>query len=76
MNNWTFHDLRRSFATHTTETLGVSPIVVDKILNHVSGSVKGISAVYQRGEYMSERKAALEEWGSFLYKSLDGKSAI
>jgi integrase len=65
-SNWTFHDLRRSFATHVTETLGCSPVVVDKILNHVSGSVKGVAAVYQRGEYLEERKKTLEKWELFL----------
>ena len=66
VSDWTFHDLRRSFATHTTETLGCSPVVVDKILNHVSGSVKGVAAIYQRGEYLKERKEALEAWDAFL----------
>jgi integrase len=66
VSDWTFHDLRRSFATHTTETLGCSPVVVDKILNHVSGSVKGVAAIYQRGEYREERKAALEAWSAYL----------
>lgn len=65
-SDWTFHDLRRSFATHVTEALGYSPVVVDKILNHVSGSVKGISAIYQRGEYLEERKEALDAWAKFI----------
>jgi integrase len=66
VNGWTFHDLRRSFATHATETLGVSPVVVDKILNHSSGAVKGVAAVYQRGEYRTERRTALENWGKYI----------
>jgi integrase len=65
-SDWTFHDLRRSFATHATEALGCSPVVVDKILNHVSGSVKGVAAIYQRGEYLEERKEALEKWEAFV----------
>lgn len=66
-SDWTFHDLRRSFATHVTEALGCSPVVVDKILNHVSGSVKGVAAVYQRGEYLEERKEALNKWEVFIH---------
>jgi integrase len=66
VSDWTFHDLRRSFATHVTETLGGSPVVVDKILNHVSGSVKGVAAIYQRGEYLVERKETLERWADFI----------
>lgn len=63
---WTFHDLRRSLATHATESLGVNPVVVDKILNHSSGVVRGVAAVYQRGSYLTERRRALEVWGEFL----------
>ena len=66
VSGWTFHDVRRSFATHLTESLEFSPVVVDRILNHVSGSVKGVAAVYQRGEYLKGRKDALNQWADFL----------
>ena len=65
-NNWTFHDLRRTFATYTTDKLKISPVVVDKVLNHASDAVKGIAAVYQRGEYLGQRKTAMDAWASFL----------
>jgi integrase len=73
VTDWTFHDLRRSFATHVTEALGCSPVVVDKILNHVSGSVRGVAAIYQRGEYLEERKVALEKWEQFIVPRPDGR---
>ena len=66
VQDWRLHDLRRSFATITTETLGFEPPVVDRILNHVSGSVRGIAAVYQRGEYLEKRKLALDKWANYL----------
>jgi integrase len=66
VGDWTIHDLRRSFATHCTEQLGVDHVVVDKILNHKSGAVKGIAAVYQRGEYLEQRAKALDLWGQFI----------
>lgn len=66
IKGWQFHDLRRSFATHATETLGISPVVVDRVLNHVSGAVKGVAAVYQRGQYLDDRRRALEAWGQFV----------
>ena len=66
VTGWTFHDLRRTFATHATERLGINPVVVDKILNHVSGAVTGVAAVYQRGQYLEQRKAAMSAWGDFL----------
>ena len=66
VQDWRLHDLRRSFATITTETLGFEPPVVDRILNHVSGSVRGIAAVYQRGEYLEKRREVLEAWATHL----------
>ena len=66
VDDWRFHDLRRSFATHSTEKLGISPVIADKILNHVTGQVRGVAAVYQQGEYLQERRAALQRWGNFI----------
>ena len=40
----------------------ILPHVVDKILNHVSGSIRGVAAVYNRHSYVDERRAALEAW--------------
>ena len=42
--------------------LNIPPHVVDKILNHVSGSIRGVAAVYNRHSYVDERRAALEAW--------------
>lgn len=70
-SDWKLHDLRRSFATHATERLDVSPVVVDRILNHQSGAVRGVAAVYQRAEYLEARRTALNDWGEFC-ASLEG----
>jgi integrase len=66
VTGWTMHDLRRSFATHCTERLGLSPVVIDKILNHQSGAIRGIALVYQRGAYLEERRNAMEAWGRWI----------
>jgi hypothetical protein len=42
--------------------LGVAPHVADKILNHQSGTISGVAAVYQRHEFLKERKQAFELW--------------
>jgi len=57
------HDLRRSLATGMAE-LKVAPHVVDKILNHTSGTIRGVAAVYNRFEYLPERETALKAWGN------------
>ena len=66
VNDWRLHDLRRTFATVATETLGYEPVVVDRVLNHVNGSVKGIAAVYQKGQYLEKRKIVLDAWASYV----------
>ncbi len=74
VTDWRFHDLRRSFATHSTEKVGISPVIIDKILNHATGQVRGVAAVYQRGEFLRERQTALQEWANFLENTVtDGK---
>ena len=72
VTDWRIHDLRRTFATVTTGNLGIAPHVIDKVLNHVNGAVKGVAAVYQRAQYMDERRATMEAWGGYL-KSLNGQ---
>ncbi|MES2175448.1 MAG: tyrosine-type recombinase/integrase [Pseudomonadota bacterium] len=64
-SGWRFHDLRRT-ATTGMARLGVLPHVVEKILNHTSGIVSGIAAVYNLFQYQAERREALDKWGSFL----------
>jgi hypothetical protein len=46
--------------------LGVPPHVADKILNHQSGTISGVAAVYQRHEFLAERKDALDRWGQHV----------
>jgi hypothetical protein len=54
--------------------LGVAPHVADKILNHTSGTISGVAAVYQRHEFLPERQAALELWGAHIDQLLGGMS--
>jgi integrase len=64
--NWTLHDLRRTATTIMAEELKIAPHVVDKILNHTAGTISGVARVYNRAEYLDERKAALEAWARWL----------
>jgi len=64
-SGWRFHDLRRTAASGMARA-GVAPHVVEKVLNHVSGSISGVAAVYNRYGYDAEKQAAIEIWGSHL----------
>jgi hypothetical protein len=46
--------------------LGIPPHVADKILNHQSGTISGVAAVYQRHDFLDERKCALDRWGAHV----------
>jgi integrase len=63
--HWTFHDLRRT-ATTGMARLNFPPHVVDKLLNHTGGTIQGVAAIYNRFEYLEERRAALEAWGRYV----------
>jgi integrase len=64
-SDWRFHDLRRTAASGMAR-LGIAPHVVEKTLNHISGTISGIAAVYNRYGYDAERREALNKWGEFL----------
>jgi integrase len=65
VTGWRLHDLRRTCVSGMAR-LGVAPHVADKILNHQSGTISGVAAVYQRHEFFAERRAALDLWGAHI----------
>ena len=58
---WIIHDLRRTFSTNLA-MLGVAQPVTEALLNHQSGVVSGVAAIYNRYQYAEEKRAALEAW--------------
>jgi integrase len=61
VTDWRLHDLRRT-ATTGMAKMGIAPHVVDRILNHTAGTIRGVAAVYNRHAYLDERRTALEDW--------------
>jgi integrase len=68
---WILHDARRTAATGMAR-LRVAPHVVDRVLNHTSGTIRGVARVYNRFEYSDERRAALEAWGRAVEQIVTG----
>ena len=56
--------------------LNVSLPVIERCLNHVSGSFAGIVSVYQHHDFSGEKRAALEAWARALDAIVTGKPAI
>lgn len=67
VHDWTLHDLRRTFASGLAAR-GVQIPVIERLLNHISGSFGGIVGVYQRYDYMLEMRDAIEKWEHHVLK--------
>lgn len=72
MPAWVFHDFRRSGVTWLAGA-GFAPHVADRLLNHVQGTIRGVAAIYQRNEFLPERKAALDAWAEHVTACADGR---
>jgi integrase len=65
VTDWRLHDLRRTTASGMAR-LGINLPVIEKVLNHVSGSFAGIVGVYQRHEFADEKRQALQQWADYV----------
>lgn len=65
MPEWRLHDLRRTAASGMAR-LGINLPVIEKVINHASGSFAGIVGVYQRHSFADEKRRALDTWAAFV----------
>lgn len=72
MPSWVIHDLRRTAASGMARG-GIGLSVIEKVLNHVSGSFAGIVGVYQRHEFAKEKREALGAWGDYVERLVRGR---
>lgn len=68
IGHFTPHDLRRTAATFMTK-LKVPRLHVEKVLNH---STSDIAEVYDRHDYLPEKRVALEKWSEHLQVVITG----
>lgn len=57
VNDFTLHDLRRTFATIHAQ-IGTPIHVIEAILNHSSGTISGVAAIYIRHNFLKEAREA------------------
>ena len=70
--HYTLHDLRRTFSSQLASL--ATPIhVTEKLLNHVSGTVSGVAAVYNRYSYAAEMRTAIQTYEARLKELLEKK---
>lgn len=58
---WIIHDLRRTMSTNLA-MLGVPQPVTEALLNHKTGVVSGVAAIYNVYSYADEKREALATW--------------
>ena len=68
--DWRVHDVRRTGVT-VLARLGIAPHVADRLLNHVQGTIRGVAAVYQRHDFLTERQAAITAWAAHVLAVAD-----
>jgi integrase len=74
MPAWRFHDLRRTVASGMGR-LGINLPVIEKVLNHSSGSFAGVAGIYQKHTFAEEKRRALDAWGDHIERLVGGKPA-
>lgn len=76
---WRLHDLRRTCATGMAESppsgLGIAPHIVEACLNHVSGHKVGVAGIYNKAEYLPEKRVAFARWSAHVAASVNRLSA-
>ena len=76
IENATVHDLRRTGATLlTSERGGQRRFVVSKLLNHTAQEGAAVTGIYDRHEYLPEKRKALEAWERLLLQIVSRKAA-
>jgi len=72
---WSTHDLRRTAVSEMAK-LGVAPIVLGHIINHISVTKAGVTLkVYSHYSYDKEKRAALDLWAERLGSITAGTTA-
>jgi integrase len=74
MPHWVLHDLRRSVASGM-QRCGVRTEVIERVLNHVSGSFRGVAGVYQRDPLAADVRDALDRWAHHIMAIVEGRDA-
>jgi integrase len=71
---WTLHDLRRTVASGL-QVLGIPIEVVEAVLNHKSGTLRGVAGIYARHDYLPEKTRALQAWAAHVRQVVTGAGA-
>lgn len=74
MHAWRLHDIRRTVATGLAR-IGIGLPVIERLLNHTSGSFAGVVGVYQKHSFADEQRIALDAWAAHIERLVSGEPA-
>ncbi|MEL7390523.1 MAG: tyrosine-type recombinase/integrase [Pseudomonadota bacterium] len=69
VHDWSLHELRRTFAT-IHASLGTPIHVIEAQLDHSSGSISGVAAIYNRYNYIEEVREAVTTYEEHFFNFL------
>jgi integrase len=72
VTGWVLHDLRRSYASNHAR-IGTPIHIIERLLNHVTGSISGVAAIYNRHSYADECRTAQEKYEQFFVEKILGQ---
>jgi integrase len=70
------HDFRRTGTTALTgERIGIPRFIASRVINHISdtGGAAAVTSVYDRNEYLPEKRRALDAWAALLIEIVTGE---
>jgi integrase len=69
---WRLHDLRRTAASGM-QKIGIQVATIERVLNHISGTFRGVVGVYQQHDYADEVRIALQKWSDHVERVAGGR---
>jgi hypothetical protein len=55
--------------------LGVNLAVIERVINHTSGTFAGVVGIYQRFDFAADKRTALQRWADHVESVVKGKPA-
>jgi integrase len=66
MEPWVTHDLRRTVVTLMNDHGLAEPHIIEACVNHIGAAKASVAGVYNKAQYASQKRVALERWAEVL----------
>ena len=76
VDQWTFHDFRRTFDSLGVDACKIPWQVTDVCLHHVGEHKKGTKRSYNHAAYIDEKREAMEKWADYIDGLVNHKAKL